>query len=299
MLRPDPYTTIYMKEALYWEPVDKNNKVVHCLLCPHNCRISPDKTGICRVRKNDDGKLYSLIYNEFTSIHLDPIEKKPLYHFYPGSHILSVGTFGCNFRCLHCQNWEISQSNQGDAPTHKITPESAVALAKKDDSIGIAHTYNEPLINYEWVFETAKLIHKENLKNVLVTNGYINEQPWENLLPFVDAANIDVKSFRDEFYKKICSGRLGPVLRSVEIMVKRNKHVEVTYLLIPHQNDSEQEIEDMVDWLSSVNPEIPLHFSRYFPQYKMDEPETPIATLEKAKKIALKRLKYVYLGNVK
>jgi len=287
-----------MKEALYYSVIDKEKKLVQCGLCPHTCKIQNNKTGICRVRKNIEGKLFAQTYGEFTSVNIDPIEKKPLYHFYPGSEILSVGTVGCNFRCLHCQNWEISQADIGEIPTRNFTPEDALNLSKKYNSIGISYTYNEPLINYEWTLETAKIFQKEGLKNVLVTNGYINEQPWEEILPYIDAANIDVKSFRDDFYKKICGAKLSPVLKSVETMFKKGKHVEVTYLVITNQNDSQQEIEEFVEWLSSISPYIPLHFSRYFPQYKMKEPATPIKTMELAREIALKKMKYVYLGNV-
>lgn len=285
-----------MKEALYWKV--KEDKKVQCVLCPHNCVISEGKNGICRVRKNVESKLYSLTYNEFTSVAMDPIEKKPLYHFYPGKGILSFGTVGCNLRCQFCQNWEISQQDFGEIPTRTITADDAVRLAKTSDSIGIAYTYNEPLINYEWLLETAQLAQKYNLKNVLVTNGYLNEEPLENLLPYIDAANVDVKSFRNEFYRKICGGTLDAVLRTVEIMVKRKKHIELTNLLIPTLNDSGEENEDLTDWIYALDKEIPLHFSRYYPCYKMEIPATPLATLEKARKIALKKLKYVYIGNV-
>ncbi|MBU0951496.1 MAG: AmmeMemoRadiSam system radical SAM enzyme [Elusimicrobia bacterium] len=287
-----------MKESLYYSFFDKGKKLVQCNLCPHNCKIMPDKAGVCHIRKNIEGKLYSLTYGGFSSVNLDPIEKKPLYHFYPGSQILSVGTIGCNFKCSNCQNWEISQAEYQEDTLRELSPEQALELAKRYDSIGIAYTYNEPLINYEWVIETAKLFKKENMKNVLVTNGFVNEQPWENLLPFIDAANIDVKAFKNDFYKSVCQGEIGPVLRSVEIMFKRGKHLEVTYLVIPGKNDSEHEIIDFVDWLSSLSPEIPVHFSRYFPRYKMEEKTTPVETLEMAKKIALKRMKYVYVGNI-
>lgn len=295
LIRGNP-RCVKMKEALYWK--EKEDKKVQCFLCPHNCIIGENKAGICRVRKNVDGKLYSLTYNEFTSVAMDPIEKKPLYHFYPATEILSFGTVGCNLHCQFCQNWEISQQSPENASTRTITPEEAVRLAKTSDSVGIAYTYNEPLINYEWLLETAQLAQKYNLKNVLVTNGYLNETPLENLLPYVDAANIDVKSFRNDFYRKICGGTLDAVLRTVEIIVKRKKHVEVTNLIVPTLNDSEEEMEDLVDWISALDVEIPLHFSRYFPCYKMQIEATPLATLEKARKIALKKLKYVYMGNV-
>jgi pyruvate formate lyase activating enzyme len=287
-----------MKEASYYTVTDASKKAVQCELCPHRCKLAQGKTGICRVRKNIDGKLFTLIYNEFSSVSVDPIEKKPLYHFYPGKDILSLGTTGCNFRCTHCQNYEISQSEYGQIPLRKLTPESAVEFCKRHNSFGIAYTYNEPLIDYEWITDTANLAAENKLKNVLVTNGYINEEPLVNLLQYIDAANIDVKSFRDEFYQKICSAKIGPVLRTVEIMFKQKKHIEITYLIIPKHNDSGEEIEGLVDWISSLSPEIPLHFSRYFPHYKMSENATPLAKMERARRIALKHLRYVYLGNV-
>jgi pyruvate formate lyase activating enzyme len=287
-----------MKEALYYKVKDEQKKTVQCALCPHGCVIAPDKTGICRIRKNVDGKLFSLTYDKFTSIALDPIEKKPLYHFYPGSAILSFGTLGCNFRCEFCQNFEISQADFDERLVREVTPENALAMAMEYSSIGIAYTYNESLINYEWIKDTSALAAKKGLKNVIVSNGFISEEPFYNLADNIDAANIDVKSFRDDFYKKYCGGRLASVLRTVEILAKKGKHVEVTTLLIPGLNDSETEIKDLTDWLSSVNDEIPLHFSRYFPQYKMSVPSTPIETLKKAYKIASKKLKFVYIGNV-
>jgi pyruvate formate lyase activating enzyme len=286
-----------MIEAKYYEK--KENQTVQCGLCPHNCVIAPGKTGICRIRQNKDGKLYSLTYDQSTSINFDPIEKKPLYHYYPGSTILSVGTLGCNFRCEFCQNWEISQAEFGDIPTRRLTSEMALKLAGENNSIGIAFTYNEPLINYEWVLDTAKLFSANKLKNVIVSNGYINPGPLAGLLPFIDAANIDVKSFSEGFYKKFCGvPAFTPVLKTVETMVRANKHVEITTLLIPGENDSAPEIEKLVDWLAGISDRIPLHFSRYFPQYKMDIPPTDMKTLLRAYELARKKLKYVYLGNV-
>ena len=260
--------------------------------------IKPGKFGLCRARKNLDGKLHSMTYGEFTSIHLDPIEKKPLYHFYPGTQILSVGTIGCNFKCSFCQNWEISQSNYGDIPMQKLTKEEALALAKERNSIGIAYTYNEPLINYEWVYEASQYFRKNGMKNVLVSNGYIMKEPLLELVKYLDAANIDVKAFNNTFYKELCAGKLDIVLDNVKTMIESEVHVELTTLLIPGQNDSMKEISALVDWVAELNPEIPLHFSRYFPQYRMSEPMTPIDTMEEAHNIAKKKLKYVHIGNV-
>jgi pyruvate formate lyase activating enzyme len=288
-----------MKEALYAEVIDEKKQKIQCFLCPHQCQILPEKKGICGIRKNIKGKLYSLTYNQFTSVALDPIEKKPLYHFFPGREILSLGTVGCNLRCLYCQNWEISQAKIEETALQEVSAERVIRMSKEYHAVGIAYTYNEPLINFEWLLETARKAKKESLKNVLVTNGYLNEAPLENLLPYIDAANVDVKSFRDDFYKRVCGGRLSPVLRSVEIMLRRGIHVEITNLLIPRQNDSPEEIEDLTDWVYSLGEEVPLHFSRFIPCYKMKEiPATPLPILERARKIAFRKLKYVYLGNV-
>lgn len=295
-----------MKESLYFEVYDKSRKTVKCGLCPHNCIIVDGKSGNCGMRKNVKGKLYSLTYGKFASVSMDPIEKKPLYHFYPKSNILSLGTLGCNFHCHFCQNFEISQA---DFPARRpaygsegilrdVSSSDAVALAKQYNSIGIAYTYNEPLINYEWLKETMAEAKKYGLKNVLVSNGYINEEPFYNIVENMDAANIDVKSFRDDFYKKYCAGKLAPVLRTVEIMVKKKKHIEITNLIIPELNDRDEEISDLVDWVCSLGAETPLHFSRYFPCYKMKNKSTPVPALERARKIALKKLKHVYIGNV-
>ncbi len=285
-----------MKEALYSSQV--KGKTVQCFLCPNECVIQEGNTGICNVRKNIDGKLYSLTYGRASSVSVDPIEKKPLYHFYPGKEIISIGSIGCNFKCPFCQNFEISQSTYEDVTMRDVSSEEIVSLAKEYNSFGISYTYNEPLINYEFLLETSYLAHRYGLMNVLVTNGYINEAPLTNLLPFIDAANIDVKAFKNEFYKRQCKSSIGPVLRTVELMFKAKKHIEITNLIIPSLNDSLDEIKDLVDWISSLSVEIPLHFSRYFPAYKMSISATPLSTLKKARELALKKLRFVYLGNV-
>ncbi|MFH1540909.1 MAG: AmmeMemoRadiSam system radical SAM enzyme [Elusimicrobiota bacterium] len=293
-----------MKNALYFETYgNEEKKQIKCNLCPRYCIIADGKIGNCGIRKNVDGKLFTLAYNKFTSVSIDPIEKKPLYHFYPGSEILSLGSLGCNLHCQFCQNFEISQAAFSIKDLDKyylktITSSDAITLAKQHHSIGIAYTYNEPFINYEWLKDTMLETKKYGLKNVLVSNGYINEEPLYNIVETIDAANIDVKSFSDEFYKKYCGGKLAPILKMVEILVKKKKHVEITNLIIPGLNDSDKEISDLVDWIWSLDDEIPLHFSKYFPCYKMTIEATPLQTLEKARKIALKKLKHVYLGNV-
>ena len=286
-----------MKEALFYELVDQEKGVIKCLLCPKECLIKKDQIGFCRARKNINNKLYSLIYSKISSYGMDPIEKKPFYHFCPGIIVLSMGTIGCNFSCDFCQNWTISQANIKDMSVEELSPEEAVQLALQNNSPAIAYTYSEPLIWYEYVLDTARLAKKNNLKNILVTNGFINYEPLLKILPFIDALNIDLKSFRDSFYQKYCQGKLSPVLRTIELS-KEYCHIEITNLIIPGLNDSEEEIKEMVDWISSLNEEIPLHFSRYLPCYKMNISATPISTLYKARDIAQKKLKYVYIGNI-
>ena len=283
-----------MKEAMYYQKLDKEK--VRCELCPKRCVIAPDGYGFCQARKNIEGKLFSEIYARITSIALDPIEKKPLYHFHPGEYILSLGTRGCNFACLFCQNWQISQSR--DASLKAISPEDATRQAKKVHSFGIAYTYNEPMIWYEFVLQTAKLAHKQGLKNVLVTNGFINQEPLNELIPFIDALNIDLKSIDNDFYVKYCKGELKPVLETIKT-VSKSAHLELTNLIIPGLNDSEENFIRLRDWIfDNLGPETPLHFSRYFPCHKMDIPPTPLETLNRAKAIASEKLKNIYLGNV-
>jgi pyruvate formate lyase activating enzyme len=288
-----------MKEAKYYKIIDEKEKKLQCLLCPHSCLIKNNEVGKCGIRKNIEGKLYSLTYEVASSIAIDPIEKKPLYHFYPGSYILSVGSFGCNFKCGFCQNWEISQSSVDETYSQKVSSKQLVALAKKyENNIGISYTYNEPLINFEFVLETAELFHSHGFKNVLVTNGFINKEPLLEMLPYIDAANIDLKSFSKEFYKKICDGNLNFVLQTIELMVEHKKHVELTTLVIPRYNDSEEEIKQIIEYVCSLSKEIPLHFSRYYPQYKFTVPATSVNTLVKFYHLAKEKLDYVYLGNV-
>ncbi|NLL96320.1 MAG: AmmeMemoRadiSam system radical SAM enzyme [Clostridiaceae bacterium] len=283
-------------KAQYYTKLD--NGVVHCQLCPHNCHIRPDKKGICKVRANSDGELYAESYGQLSSLALDPIEKKPLYRFYPGSLILSTGSYGCNFSCSFCQNYSISM---GKPETAFISPENLVYKAfrlKDSGNIGLAYTYNEPFISFEYVLDCCKLIKDRGLKNVLVTNGYVQEAPLLEMLPYIDAMNIDLKSFSPDFYKEICTGNVEIVKRTIETASK-SCHIEITCLVIPGLNDSEEEIGDMARWLSSLSPDIPLHLSRFFPRHKMlDKEITPRATLEKAARIASRYLDHVYLGNI-
>lgn len=270
---------------------------VKCILCPKECSLSKDQIGYCATRKNLDGKIVSLAYGKISAIALDPIEKKPLYHFKPGSHILSVGSFGCNLSCLFCQNHRISK----EVPNMQLV--SVEDLFKKviddKDGIGIAFTYNEPLINYEYVLETAMKIKKHNPEKsiILVTNGYINPEPLEILLDYVDGVNLDIKSMDKEFYKKICSGRLEYILRNVELINKK-AHLEITNLIIGGYNDQNENIESLVKYISDIDKSIPLHFSRSFPAYRMPDIYTPESSVERAIEIGKKYLYYVYGGNM-
>jgi pyruvate formate lyase activating enzyme len=226
------------------------------------------------------------------------MEKKPLYHFHPGRTIFSIGTRGCNLRCGFCQNWQIAHS---DAKTVYYSPRQVVEATlrtRREGSpcAGIAYTYSEPLMWYEFVYDTSRLAREAGLVNVLVTNGYVNEKPLLELLPYVDAMNIDVKAFTDEFYRNTCAGRLDPVLKTVELASARC-HVEITTLLVTGLNDSEEEVQKLTDWLAGLDPEIPLHFSRYFPKFQLELPPTPLETLSRAREIARQKLKYVYIGN--
>lgn len=285
-----------MNQAMFWEKA-KDDKV-QCLLCPQGCLIADGKKGFCRVRQNSGGTLYAINYGKCSAYGVDPIEKKPLYHFYPGSQIFSVGTFGCNMRCGFCQNWTIAQQ---DPETVDLPPEKLVEAASAEyggrPSVGIAYTYSEPFMWYEYVLATAKAARQAGLQNVMVTNGFVNPDPLAELLPYIDAMNIDVKGFSDRYYNETCAGELHPVLKTVET-ASRQCHVEITTLLVPGLNDSEEEIRELTDWLAGIDREIPLHFSRYFPNYKMKQPLTPLVTMERAREIALKKLSYVYLGNV-
>ena len=256
--------------------------------------IADGKVGVCMGRKNEGGTLYAINYGKLVSIAIDPIEKKPLYHFHPGTQILSTGPNGCNMSCQCCQNWTISQE---ESPTQFVYPENLAEVALKEDSVGIAYTYTEPLIWYEYILDTAKIAKEKKLANVLVTNGYIHEEPLRKLLPYIHAMNIDLKSMDDDFYKKICKAKLAPILRTIELSHQHNVHVEITNLLIPTLNDSEEQIQKLVDFVSNLSDRIPVHFSRYFPCYKMDVPPTPLETMQKAFLLAKRKLKYVYIGN--
>lgn len=282
------------REAMFYAVAGERTD---CELCPWHCHIGPDRTGRCTVRRNTRGVLHTLNYAEVTSLALDPIEKKPLYHFKPGSTILSLGSFGCNLSCGFCQNWQLSQER---APSRTIPPAQAVQLAVEQvpaGNVGIAYTYNEPFVWYEYVRETAPLVQQAGLCNVLVTNGIIETQPLEELLPFIEAMNVDIKSMSERFYLQHCKGQALPARQTVERVFGRC-HVELTNLLIPGENDSEEDLRALVDWAASVSPDLVLHFSAYHPDYEFATPATPPETLRRAYELAKQKLRHVYVGNI-
>jgi pyruvate formate lyase activating enzyme len=272
-----------------------------CSLCPHSCLISDGKRGLCGVRENRSGKLYSLIYGLASSIHPDPIEKKPLFHFLPGTTALSFGSIGCNLFCQHCQNYSISRARFGTTPLENITPKDVVRLAREAGARSVSWTYNEPTIWHEFTTVASKAAHDAGLKTNYVTNGFIQEEPLRELKGVIDAMNIDVKAFREEFYKRICGGRLAPVLRSCELAVELGIHVELTYLIIPEHNDANGEIDSYCKWVvEKLGRDVPVHFSAFHPDYKLTSVDRTsdskmISAYDAAKRAGLE---FVYLGNV-
>ncbi|OQX91410.1 MAG: AmmeMemoRadiSam system radical SAM enzyme [candidate division Zixibacteria bacterium 4484_95] len=279
-------------QAKYYEKLP--NKRVKCHLCPLECGIDPGKSGICRLRTNIDGELIATGYGQVVSLAIDPMEKKPLYHFRPGKPILSTGPNGCNFKCPFCQNWTISQEK---SHTEYVSPEQLLTLADRNGSVGVAFTYTEPLVWFEYVYDCSRLLKEKGLDVVLVSNGFINEEPARELFPFVDAVDIDLKSASKDFYRKVCRGNLDDVLRTIKIAVEYDIEVELTNLLIPDENDSDVDLENIVDIVADISPLIPFHISRYFPNYKYTKPPTSISTLNRAVEIARRKLAYVYPGN--
>jgi pyruvate formate lyase activating enzyme len=307
------------KEARLWEKISDETKKVKCNVCSHYCVISPGKRGICHTRENVDGILYTLIYG--SAIHrgsVDPIEKKPLYHFWPGSYAYSIATIGCNFKCKHCQNWEISQAipdNNGQKAEFstedqsrarpftltELTPDAVVKLALKTGSKSIAYTYNEPTIWFEFMEDCAKLAKQKGIKNILVTNGYSSPEANQRFIQYIDAANIDIKAFTNEFYKRIVGiPSLQPVLDTAKFFKDNDLHVEITNLIIPNENDNLEDIGKMIDWIGeNLGSETPLHFSAYRPEYRLSQPRTPSKILMDAWKLAKNRGMYnVFVGNV-
>lgn len=293
-----PDSKQFPMQAAYY--TSENGKI-RCHLCPHHCLIKDGQTGICRVRRNVNGILQVETYGRLSAIHLDPIEKKPLYHFFPGSSILSIGSVGCNMKCKFCQNCDISQVGVGEyVNLEEYTVDQLVHEAHSiKENIGIAFTYNEPSIFYEYMVDVAQAAHLLGLKNVMVTNGFIETEPLTNLLPFIDAYNVDLKSFNDVFYQKLTSSHLEPVKQTLTILRKAEKHFEITNLIIPGHNDSTEEFGQMINWIhDKLGRQSVLHLSKYFPRYQFTKPPTSDSVLEHFYAIASKKLDYVYVGNV-
>ncbi|MBF0560366.1 MAG: AmmeMemoRadiSam system radical SAM enzyme [Nitrospirae bacterium] len=288
-----------MHEARLYEKLDEGK--VKCFLCSQYCTIYPGKRGICGVRENNNGTLHSLVYGKVVASHVDPIEKKPLFHFYPGSHSYSISTVGCNFRCMHCQNFEISQypKESTGIPGEEMSPEEVVEKAAASGCESISYTYTEPTIFLEFAYDCARLAHKKGIRNVFVSNGYSSPDAVRLIAPYLDANNIDLKG-DDAFYRKVVGAKLQPVLDTIKLMKELGVWVEVTTLIIPDYNDSDEFLTFAAEFIKSVDAAIPWHVSQFYPTYKLiDKPRTPISTLRKAREIGLKAgLKYVYEGNV-
>ena len=288
-----------LKVALYWQSAGQGK--VQCFLCPRQCLISMNQRGFCRARKNIKGKLYCLTYGQPVAIHVDPIEKKPLFHVYPGSQSFSIATAGCNLRCKFCQNWDISQLDPESVRVAFVSPEELVKQAKQTGSKTIAFTYTEPTIFYEYMLDIAKLAKQAGIPCVMHSSGFINPEPLRQLAPYLAAANIDLKGFSEKYYSSFCDGSLSSVLVSLKILKEKGVWTEITNLIVPTANDSEEDIYNLCLWVkNNLGPDTPVHFSRFFPMYKLlDLSPTPLETLITAGKIAQKTgLHYVYLGNI-
>lgn len=288
----------WSKEAYHYIKLGNN---VQCQVCPNRCLLEPGDRSVCRVKVNKGGKLYTLAYGNPCAVHVDPIEKKPLFHFLPTTTAFSIATAGCNFRCQNCQNWTISQSRPEETENYDLFPEKVVQGAKDYDCASIAYTYSEPTAFYEYMIETSKLAREAGIKNLWITNGHINGGPLKELCKYLDAANVDLKSFRESIYNELNSGRMEPILDTLKTLKRQNVWFEVTNLVVPTWTDDMSMIEEMCEWLvKNIGPDYPLHFSRFYPMHKLTSlPQTPVKTLEEARKIALDcGLKFVYIGNV-
>ncbi|HOE69176.1 MAG TPA: AmmeMemoRadiSam system radical SAM enzyme [Candidatus Omnitrophota bacterium] len=291
---PDSYF-----EGYYYEPLEQ--KRVQCFLCPNHCNLAEGKFAVCKARKNIGGKLYTMNYGRIASLHVDPVEKKPFFHFLPGSNVFSVGTTGCSMRCFFCQNWEISQAFPDDVQTRPATPRQLVDEAVKSGAPVIAFTYNEPVVAFEYMIETFKLAKAKGLRTAVVSSGYIAEEPLRELLKYTDAYKVDLKAFSEKFYRKLTGGHLEDILRTLKIIKESRVWLEIVTLLIPGENDSPEEIRSLARWVrENLGTDVPLHFSRFFPKYKLNNlPPTPPETLIAARSIAMQEgLRFVYTGNV-
>jgi pyruvate formate lyase activating enzyme len=290
-----------IREAMFWEELEGRSG--QCHLCAHECRIPESNFGICGVRQNNGGVLQTMAYGNLIAANVDPIEKKPLYHFLPGSSSFSIATIGCNFKCGFCQNWQISQASvkNGDIDAgREVTPERIVQEARRNGCSSISYTYTEPTIFFEYARDTALLAKKAGLSNVFVTNGYMTRRALETIRPHLDAANVDLKSFREEFYQRTCKGRLQPVLDTIASMKELGIWIEVTTLVVPGENDSDAELKQTAEFLAGIDRDIPWHLSRFHPDYEFrDHAATPIETLKRAREIGHQAgLRFIYLGNV-
>ena len=290
-----------MKEAMFYNSLEEGK--VQCYLCNHQCIISLSKRGLCGVRENREGKLYTLVYGRAISLNVDPIEKKPLFHLFPGSSSFSIAAVGCNFRCLQCQNHEISQmprDGDGRIEGSEVSPSKIISLTKQYQCRSISYTYTEPTIYFEYAYDTARLASQEGIKNVFVTNGYMTEEALKTIRPYLGAANVDLKSFREKFYKEVCGAELEPILENLKRMRQMGIWVEITTLVIPTLNDSDQEFEEIARFIVSLGPEVPWHISAFYPTYKMlNLPRTAASALRRAREIGIKAgLRYVYCGNI-
>lgn len=288
-----------LKEAMYYRKLEGD--LVQCQLCPNKCLLREGQRGICKVRENIGGKLYSMNYGKIVAMNLDPIEKKPFFHFLPGEKAFSIAAPGCNLRCLYCQNWQISQVVPEEINFVQMKPEEVVQRAIESQAKIIAYTYSEPTVFYEFMIDTAKIAREKGLKNVVVTSGYINPEPLRELCKYVDAIKVDLKGFNENFYQKVTQGTLQPILETLKIIKEEGVWLEIVNLIIPGLNDSEKEIRELSRWIKeNLGEDIPLHFIRFFPNYKMQNlPPTPIETLIRAREIAFEEgLKFVYTGNI-
>jgi pyruvate formate lyase activating enzyme len=290
----------YFHEARFWKG-EEGTDAVTCALCPHHCHINNGRKGICGVRQNIEGRLYSLIYGMVSSVHVDPMEKKPLFHYRPGEPVLSLGSVGCNFRCLHCQNFTISQASPGDGYLQRYEPNDVARLAKDNSCRTVAFTYNEPTIWHEFTFETAKTLQGQGISSIYVSNGFIEIEPLREIAPYLGAMNIDVKGFTEDFYKSVCKAPLAPVLKATKLAYDLGVHLELTYLIIPTKNDDPEELHSFCRWVANeLDHLVPVHFTRFHPDYMMTEvPPTPMKTMELANRIGREEgLKFIYLGNL-
>jgi pyruvate formate lyase activating enzyme len=287
-----------LREARYWEAAKGGR--VQCLLCPQSCLITDGKQGLCGIRKNIDGRLWAMAYGIYPAVHMDPIEKKPLNHFLPGTEVLSIGSVGCNLTCRMCQNWSLSRSGV-DPRSRRLLPDELLAIAGSSGSPSVAFTYNEPSINFEYIMEAAPMLRDKGIRTVLVTNGHLRMGPWKEMMGVIDAANIDIKGFSEEFYKRVAGGKLQPVLDNAKASFASGVHVEITYLVIPTENDRPDELKAFSDWVvRTLSPDLPVHFTRFHPDHQMMHlPPTPSETMEMAWRIGKEAgLTNIYIGNM-